>query len=72
MTEMWLDKLRRDPIEQLRWLVARALNIAPYCQSDEEVVKCGLHLLNEREGEWGSGSFDTRRFLELKEGTHGA
>ena len=69
MIDLCLEKLRADPIEGLRWYVARALGIAPYGQTDEQVVKCGLHLLMERQGiEYGgSAAFDEGHFLALKE-----
>jgi hypothetical protein len=48
MTDSLIAALAADPIERLRWIVARALGIAPYGQSDEQVVKCALHLISER------------------------
>ena len=71
MTQKYIEKLRNDPVEQLRWHVAMALGIAPYCQSDEEVVKCGLHLLAQQVS-YASGSFDEKRFAEMKEGKYEA
>ncbi len=66
-----LAALSDDALEQLRWYVARRLGIAPYCQSDAEVVKCGLHLLSEQSG-GGEASFnpafDGLRFERLREG----
>jgi len=74
MMESMLNSLRSDNMENLRWLVARALGIAPYCQSDEEVIKCGLHLLLEQRcSDMGcSAGFDEESYLALKEAKHGA
>ena len=69
MIALLMEKLRADPLEALRWHVALALGIAPYCQTDEEVVKCGLHLLLEREGNTCS-TFDEERFIAMREGNY--
>ena len=69
MIETYLEQLQADPLESLRWYVARTLGIAPYAQTDEQVVKCGLHLLTAQRA-WeqeGSSTFDEGRFLALKE-----
>jgi hypothetical protein len=74
MTDSLIAALAADPIERLRWIVARALGIAPYGQSDEQVVKCALHLISERgTADGGNPGFDPRRFAELREAErHGA
>ena len=75
MIEKLLNSLSGDNMERLRWLVSRRLNIAPYGQSDEEVIKCALHLLLEqsRSGDMGcSAGFDEGRFMALKEAEYGA
>ena len=69
MIAAFMEKLRADPMEQLRWHVAAQLGIAPYCQTDEEVVKCGLHLLLEQEGNTCPG-FDEERFIAMREGKY--
>jgi len=76
MTDALMAALAADPLERLRWLVARTLGIAPYGQSDEQVVKCALHLLAEaRAAAEGAGNpgFDAARFAALREeARHGA
>ena len=70
----YLERLRSDPLECLRWYVALALGIAPYSQSDEEVVKCGLHLLGEHAASAPEDNpyFDETQFVAMKEGRYGA
>ncbi|MGI6028245.1 MAG: hypothetical protein ACOX81_02395 [Candidatus Heteroscillospira sp.] len=75
MMEAYLERLRADPLEKLRWYVSKALGIAPYAQTDQETVLCGLHLVLERENAEASGNpdFDRLRFVELREEeSHGA
>ena len=75
MIEKLLNSISGDNMERLRWLVSRRLKIAPYVQSDEEVIKCALHMLLEqsRGGDVGSSAgFDEGRFMALKEGKYEA
>ena len=66
MIGRWLAELQADPLERLRWYVTRELGIEPYGQTDEQVVKCGLHLLAERQEQMVNPGFDPLRFSELK------
>ena len=50
-TPVTLEQLQADPLESLRWYVARTLGIAPYAQTDEQVAwAAGVSLCASRTG----------------------
>ncbi len=48
MMENLLKELEQNHTERLRWLICKKLGVSPSELSDENVIKCGLHMLIDK------------------------
>ncbi len=72
MMERLLGDLQKNHTERLRWLVCKRLGISPSGLKDEDVIKCGLHMIIDKrraEAEFASNSaFDEESFHDFMRG----